>query len=245
MTGDDRVDVNTGAEAWAALVRATWDERAPDWDVAAESHALSADRTAEIARLAVALDLHHGSTLLDAGCGAGQFSIAFAHLGCQVTGVDISSAMIDRARMHARDRSVEIEFRIGDIASLTDSANTFDAVHARVVLQFARDPIMALRCLRKVLKPGGRMFASVPGSLSPIYARSWRRFTAPQATGSTFLVPWELEELLRQTGFAVIEQWGDYGRSLSGDANSLELAVRDAPIRVQQAAATTWGFIAT
>ena len=80
---------------------------------------------------------------------------------------------------------------------------------------------------------------------SRLERRLRRRFTAPQATGSTFLVPWELEELLRQTGFTVVEQWGDYGRSLSGETNPLELAVRDAPIRVQQAAATTWGFVAT
>jgi 2-polyprenyl-3-methyl-5-hydroxy-6-metoxy-1,4-benzoquinol methylase len=245
MTGGDDVEWNTDTDSWSDLVRATWDERAPDWDLAAESHALSADRTAEIARLAVALDLHHGSTLLDAGCGAGQFSIAFAHLGCQVTGVDISSAMIDRARMHAQDRGVDITFRTGDISTLADPTNTFDTVHARVVLQFARDPIGALRQLRRVLRPGGRMFASVPGSLSPIYARSWRRFTAPQATGNTFLVPWELEELLGQTGFSVVEQWGDYGKSLSGDDNALEFSVRRAPVRIQQAAATTWGFVVT
>jgi 2-polyprenyl-3-methyl-5-hydroxy-6-metoxy-1,4-benzoquinol methylase len=245
MTSENQLDPKSDAEAWAALVRATWDERAPDWDLAAESHALSADRTADIARLAVSLDLHHGSTLLDAGCGGGQFSIAFAHLGCRVTGIDISSAMIDRARMHARDRGVDIDFRVGDIATLADPANTFDAVHARVVLQFVRDPNTALRHLRRVLKPVGRMFVSVPGSLSPIYFRSWRRFTAPQATGNTFLVPWELEELLRQNGFTIIEQWGEFGRSLSGDQNELELAVRNAPVRLQQAAATTWGFIAT
>ncbi len=230
---------------WENLVRTTWDERAPNWDLSAEAHALSEDRTAEIARLAVALDLHHGSTLLDAGCGAGQFSIAFAHLGCRVTGVDISTVMIDRARLHAKDRGVDITFRTGDVAHLSDPPDTYDAVHARVVMQFARDPARVLGQFRRVMKPRSRLFISVPGSLSPIYARSWRRFTAPGATGNTFLVPWELEELLGQAGFKVIEQWGEYGSSLSGDGNEYALAVRDAPIRIQQAAATTWGFIAT
>ena len=231
-------------QSWQELVRSTWDARAPEWDQMAEANALSEDRTADIARVAVALDLHHGSTLLDAGCGAGQFAVSFAHLGCSVTATDLSPAMIDRARVHAADRGVQVTFRVGDIGDLPDPARTYDAVHARVVIQFARDPVRALRHFRRVLKPGGRLFVSVPGSLSPIYSRSWRRFTAPEATGVTFLVPWELEELLAQNGFSIVEQWGEYGKSAAGDTNPLAVAVQTAPLRLQQAAATTWGFIA-
>jgi ubiquinone/menaquinone biosynthesis C-methylase UbiE len=232
-------------EQWIDLVRSNWDGRAADWDQKAESFALSAERTADIARLAVALDLHHGSALLDAGCGSGQFAISFATLGCTVTAQDLSPAMIDRAQTHAHDRHVSITFRTGDITRLPDPANTFDAIHARVVLQFAADPVAVLRQFRRVLKPGGRLFVSVPGSLSPIYNRSWRRFTAPESTGVTFLVPWELEELLHQGGWAILEQWGEYGQSNAGDVNPLEPATRNGPLKLQQAAATTWGFIAS
>jgi 2-polyprenyl-3-methyl-5-hydroxy-6-metoxy-1,4-benzoquinol methylase len=233
-----------GNDGWIDLVRSNWDGRAAEWDQMAESHALSEERTADIARLAVALDLHHGSTLLDAGCGAGQFAISFATLGCTVTAQDLSPAMIDRAETHARDHHVSVTFRIGDITQLPDASNSFDAIHARVVLQFVADPIAALRQFRRVLKPGGRLFVSVPGSLSPIYNRSWRRFTAPESTGVTFLVPWELQELLDQGGWTIIEQWGDYGQSLTGERNPLQNATRNAPLKLQQSAATTWGFIA-
>ena len=229
---------------WLNHVRSVWNERAPDWDRMSEENALSASRTADIARLAVALDLHHGSTLLDAGCGTGQFAIAFATLGCTVTAQDLAPGMVDRARVHARDRGVGITFRTGDVTTLPDLAASFDAIHARVLLQFVPDPPAALRSFRRVLNPGGRIFVSVPGSLSPIYNRSWRRFIAPDNVGTNFMVPWELEHLLVEGGWRVIEQWGDFGQSLTGNENPLADAVQNRPLRLQQAAATTWGFVA-
>lgn len=230
--------------AWLDLNRATWSERASDWDRMAEAAFLSADRTADIARLAVDLDLHHGSRLFDAGCGTGQFAIAFAHLGCQVTAQDLSPAMVDRARGHASDRNVQINFRTSDISKLTDARDTYDAIHARVVLQFVPSVPAALREFRRVLKPGGRLFASVPGSLSPIYNRSWRRLTEPANVGTNFIVPWELQTLLEQGGWTIVDQWGEFGQSLTGDGNSLQQFVQGGPLKLQQAAATTWGFIA-
>jgi len=230
--------------AWLEMVRTNWNDRATDWDRMAEAAFLSADRTADIARLAVDLDLHHGSKLFDAGCGTGQFAIAFAHLGCQVTAQDLSPVMIDRGRAHARDRNVEIDFRTGDISILPDTRDTFDAIHARVVLQFVPSVPAALREFRRVLRPGGRLFANVPGSLSPIYNRSWRRLTDPASMGANFMVPWELQTLLDQGGWSIVDQWGEYGQSLTGDGNSLGQFVQDGPLKLQQAAATTWGFIA-
>jgi SAM-dependent methyltransferase len=209
-----------------------------------EVNALSPERTADIARLAVELDLHHGSRLLDAGCGTGQWAIAFAQLGCQVTAQDLAPAMVDRARVHARDRGVTIDFREDDLTSLPDPRATFDAIHAQVVLHFVRDVPAALREFRRVLKPGGRLWASVPGALSPIYNRSWRRFVDPDNVGTSFMVPWELEALLREGGWTVVEQWGEYGDSMNTVTNPLRDAVRGAPVALQQAAATTWGFIA-
>ena len=234
----------TGTPAWLDRVRAVWSDRASDWDRMSEENALSADRTADIAHIAVALDLHHGSRVLDAGCGSGQFAIALATLGCVVTAKDLSPQMIDRASGHARDRGVEIEFRVGDITRLDDPAATYDAIHARAVLQFVPDVVAALREFRRVLKPAGRLLTSVPGALSPIYNRSWRRFVEPGNVGTNFMVPWELETLLAEGGWRVLEQWGDFSQNLMGAANPFEAAVRNAPRELQQAAATTWGFIA-
>jgi 2-polyprenyl-3-methyl-5-hydroxy-6-metoxy-1,4-benzoquinol methylase len=237
-------DATRPATDWLSRVRAVWNGRAQEWDQMAEVNALAEDRTAEIARLAVALDLHHGSTLLDAGCGTGQWAIAFATLGCKVTAQDLAPAMVDRAQAHARDRGVSISFRAADISSLPDANNAYDAIHARAVLLFVPDPPAVLREFRRVLKPGGRIFVSVPGALSPIYNRSWRRFVEPGNVGSTFMLPWELQALLEIGGWRVLEQWGNFGQNLMGAQNDLAAAVQGAPIALQQAAATIWGFVA-
>jgi len=230
--------------SWLERVRAVWNGRAGAWDEMSEEVALSAERTADIARIAVALDLHHGSRVLDAGCGTGQFAIALATLGCVVTAQDLSPAMVDRAAGHARDRDVAVSFRVGDISRVEDAGATYDAVHARAVLQFVPDVPAALREFRRVLTPGSRLLASVPGSLSPIYNRSWRRHVEPANVGANWIVPWELEQLLKEDGWTVVEQWGEFGQSLTGDGNDLGPVVRAAPVRLQQAAATTWTMVA-
>jgi hypothetical protein len=88
------------------------------------------------------------------------------------------------------------------------------------------------------------LLASVPGALSPIYNRSWRRFVEPGNVGSNWIVPWEMETLLEQDGWTVIEQWGSYGVSMTGDGNNLESAIRNDPLPLRQAAATIWTMVA-
>lgn len=237
-------DERTTQADWLERVRSTWDERAPSWDECSQANAAAPDRATDLARIAAALQLRPGSRLLDAGCGSGQFAVAFARLGCQVTGVDLAPAMIERARARAAAAGVEIAWRIGDIARLPEPLAVYDAIHARVVLQFLQDPVAALRELRRVLKPGGRLLASVPGALSPIYGRSWRRFLEP-AEGVTYLVPWELEELLAVTGWSVIDEWSEFGANATGDSNPLSAGdVAALSRRLRQAAATTHTFIA-
>lgn len=231
--------------AWLERVRAIWDERAARWDAMSETNAATPDRAVDIARTAEALRLRPGSRVLDAGCGTGQFAIAFAERGCRVTAVDLAPQMIARARRHAGERGVVIEWRVGDVTHLADPMAIYDAIHARVILQFVPDVVATLQEFRRVLKPGGRLYASVPGALSPIYRQSWRRFIEPDNTGTNFMVPWELEQVLEASGWAVLDGWGEYGQSLTGEENAftaVDVAALDR--RLQQAAATTWAVIA-
>lgn len=55
---------------------------------------------------------------VDMGCGTGVHTIALAQLGVDVTGVDVSEGMLGKARMHAAETGVQIDFRLGDF--LTD-----------------------------------------------------------------------------------------------------------------------------
>jgi len=236
----------TDHDAWLERVRATWNERAPQWDEMSEANASAPDRPADLARTAAALGLQLGSRLLDAGCGSGQFAIAFAQLGCRVTAIDLSPEMVDRGREHAAERGVEVEWRLGEVARLGDPTADYDAIHARMVLQFVPDVPAALREFRRVLKPDGRLYASVPGALSPIYNRAWRRFVEPESVSANFMLPWELEEVLRDLGWTILDGWGRTGPSLTGDNNPLDAAALSAlPRPLQQAAATMWAVVAS
>lgn len=230
--------------AWLERSRAAWDARAERWDARAEANAHAPDRSADLDRIWEALRLRPGARVLDAGCGSGQFAIALAERGARVAGLDLSPEMIRRARNHAADHGVEIPWHTGDVTTLPDPLAVYDAILARVLLQFVPDVPAALREFRRVLKPGGRLLASVPGALSPIYRASWMRHLPGGDPGNNYLLPWELEYLLQEHGWRVLDGWGEWGDDLYGVTNALTPGSGEAGRQLQQATATTWTTVA-
>ena len=231
---------------WLERSRVAWDARAERWDARSEANALAVDRELDLDRVWDALRLAPGARVLDAGCGSGQFAIALAERGARVTAIDLAPEMIRRARGHAAERTCggDIEWRTGDVKHLTEPLAVFDAVFARVLLQFLPDIPGALREMRRVLKPGRRLLASVPGALSPIYRASWMRHLPGGDPGHNYLLPWELEHLLVEYGWRILDGWGEWGDDLYSTANDATAVYRRADRAVQQATATTWTVIA-
>lgn len=239
------VEMPDGEQRWMAQSRATWDERAPWWNEIADAYAAAPERAADVRRTAAALEVAAGSRLLDAGSGAGQFAVAFARIGCEVTAVDLSPAMLRFGRQHADAAGVAVRWREGDLAHLEDSNASYDAVHARLSLHFAPDIPAALAEFRRVLRPGGRLYASLPGALSPIYGNAWQRHLDSERRANNYATPWELAALLSHLGWRIVDQWGDFGPTPDGEPNPLGGdVVRSLPVSLQQAAATTWAFVA-
>jgi 2-polyprenyl-3-methyl-5-hydroxy-6-metoxy-1,4-benzoquinol methylase len=230
--------------AWLERSRLAWDARAERWDRRAEDNALAPDRERALDRIWKALRLHPGVRVLDAGCGSGQFAIALAARGARVTGIDLSPEMIGRAREHAAASGATIDWRTGDVTRLAEPLAIYDAILARVLLQFVPDVPAALREFRRVLRPGGRLLASVPGALSPIYRASWMRHLPGGDPGNNYLLPWELEDLLHEQGWRVVDGWGDWGEDLYGTNNEVDGSLQSANVRLQQATATTWTIVA-
>lgn len=74
-------------------------------------------------------DSHGVRRVLDAACGTGMHAIAFARMGRSAAGADISSAMIEKARAHARAAGVEVQWRVAGFGALAQGfEGPFDAV---------------------------------------------------------------------------------------------------------------------
>ena len=100
-----------------------------------------------------------GTRLFDAGCGAGGTSILAAQRGAHVSGLDASEALITIAR----ERIPQGDFRVGDLEALPYGERAFDAVIAALSVQYAADPIAALRELKRVCAPNGCLVISTWG----------------------------------------------------------------------------------
>lgn len=98
-----------------------------------------------------------GRPLLDVGCGDGTYAIALTGQGARVVGVDLSAEMIPSAGARARSAGRSPVFVRADLNRLPFPDRSFDAVLAVTVLCFVRDVGRALREMRRVLAPGGRL----------------------------------------------------------------------------------------
>lgn len=95
------------------------------------------------------------SDVLDLGCGTGSLSLLAAEQGHRVTGVDLSPAMVERARAKLAGR--DAAFLVGDAAVPPVGEQRFDAVLVRHVLWALPDPARVLRRWWGLLRPGGRL----------------------------------------------------------------------------------------
>lgn len=99
-----------------------------------------------------------GEAVLDIGCGAGASTFDFAEaIGAagRVLGVDISQALIQRAREQAAEVA-NVEFRLADAATAS-LGEAFDLIVSRFGVMFFDDPTAAFVRMRQALKPGGRL----------------------------------------------------------------------------------------
>jgi demethylmenaquinone methyltransferase/2-methoxy-6-polyprenyl-1,4-benzoquinol methylase len=104
-------------------------------------------------RLAAEAVVLPGDRVLDAACGTGDLAIAAALAGGQVTGLDFSGRMLERARRKAP----ELEWVEGDVLALPFEDGSFDAVTIGFGIRNVSDLEAGLRELARVLRPGGRI----------------------------------------------------------------------------------------
>ena len=153
-----------GPAARTARVRATYDTIAVDY---AEHFASELDTTPIDQWLLQRLvDLADGGAMADAGCGPGHTTFHLASAGANVTGFDLSPAMVAEAR---RRYGSELTFEVADLTDLPlpDDAQTADDGWAAICAWYslvhlaASELAPALALLRSRLRPGGWLALAV------------------------------------------------------------------------------------
>ncbi len=106
-------------------------------------------------------ELRAGEVVLDLGCGAGMDSLLAARrvgLTGRVIGVDMTGAMVEKARANALAAGIEnAEFHLGEVDHLPVDDGSVDVVISNGVFNLCRDKPGILAEIFRVLHPGGRL----------------------------------------------------------------------------------------
>jgi ubiquinone/menaquinone biosynthesis C-methylase UbiE len=110
------------------------------------------------------LDVRPGQTVVDLGCGPGTdlnvLAEAVTATGA-VIGVDRDQAAVDAARERTAGQDT-VAVDLGDIHDLQLADHAADRARTDRVLQHVADPVLALREIHRVLRPGGRIVMGEP-----------------------------------------------------------------------------------
>jgi len=128
---------------------------------------LAAFTTSAAASLVAFAEIPPGSRVLDVACGTGVVAITAALAGAEVSGLDLSPALIATARCNAMlCPDVSLDFVEGDAEALPYPDRHFDVVLSQFGHMFTPRPAVVLSEMLRVLKPGGTVaFSTWPPEL--------------------------------------------------------------------------------
>lgn len=116
-------------------------------------HAEAESMAQTLAACAVTKDMK----VLDVACGPGIVACELARVGAEVTGIDLTPAMIEQARLRADRENVRVAYHIGNALHLPFQANSFDRVVTRYSFHHMQEPERVLAEMVRVCRPGGRV----------------------------------------------------------------------------------------
>jgi len=129
---------------------------------------------------AIAENLQKDTTVfLDYGCGSGHYLIQHAPMIKKGVGIDISEALIDRAKAEKHHANIEnLEFSVMDAMQTSFANNSFDIIHGQAILHHL-DLEKSLEEIKRILKPDGKAFFAEP--LDTNFLIKWYRKRTPEA----------------------------------------------------------------
>ena len=109
-------------------------------------------------RLADVRTIH---TVLDVGCGAGEYRFLFP--GCRYTGIDV----LDHAFAWKQEDGVTL--KVGDACRIPEESHSFDLVFSSYAFEYFSDPLKALSEIRRVLNERGVAVICLPTAAVKFY----------------------------------------------------------------------------
>ena len=104
--------------------------------------------------------------ILDVGCGYGRFTIPLAKKGYSIEGIDITPALIKKAKRDSNKKKVNIHFKVGDMRKIPYKDNSFNKIICMwsvfIELSKKKDQLMAIREMKRVLIPKGFALIEMP-----------------------------------------------------------------------------------
>ncbi|NND89478.1 MAG: class I SAM-dependent methyltransferase [Granulosicoccus sp.] len=159
--------------------------------------------------------LRHGERVLDVACGTGVVArLAAAQVGNEgsVAGLDVNPGMLSVARS-ATPSNATIDWYETSVEAMPLPDGAFDVILCQMGLQFVPNKIQALKEIRRLLDPGGRVVLNFPGPTPRLFAvlgDVLAQHIDPKCTGFVNVVfsmhdGEELRGLMMDAGFEDIE----------------------------------------
>jgi len=164
-----------------------------------------------------------GDDVLDCAAGTGDLTLQFYDIvgpNARVVGTDFNADMLTHAERKSAARGAKIEWRVEDAQDLKFEDASFDIVSIAYGIRNVDKPLVALKEMGRVLRPGGRLvvleFGQPPAALRPFYL-AYNRWVIPtiggmagadksafqylQRTSDNFPYGEEFAAMIRETGY--------------------------------------------
>jgi ubiquinone/menaquinone biosynthesis C-methylase UbiE len=151
-------------------------------------------------------DPRQSDSVLDIACGTGIISVEFAKITTHVTGIDLTPAMIEQAKLLQQEKQLEnIDWKIGDVSNLPFGDNLYSIVVTRYSFHHMLEPKKVLEEMKRVcMKDGKILVIDVTPDVDKVDAYNYveKLRDSSHTRALTFS---ELENMMKETGLVKLK----------------------------------------